>query len=180
MVAGGLMLSLTLVGALWLNQASDLWWTTNTQAHVRLTTQQVMNRLVDELRMGTRIPGVNPPAPSVLIPALPNNTTLTCYLPEDTTGDGITTIVDDIGNIQWNVLTPMLYVYVPATRQLERRRGAETIILATDVQDVRFEDRNLNANLMENEVRITLTLSRVTPQRRTVQATAVETVRLRN
>ena len=72
------------------------------------------------------------------------------------------------------------YVYVPAQLQLQRVQGANQVVLANDVQAVTFEDVTIDPTLSINEVKITMTMQRTTPQGRTVSATVVEIVKLRN
>jgi len=176
MVAGTLLVSLGLIATLWLTGVSDLWWTTTTQSDVRTATQQALSRMLSELRSATRTAAGSPP--NAVIPAAPGNTTLTFYLPADVDGNGL--IIDALGNTEWNVATPVQYAYVPAQRRLVRIQAGQQVVLATDVTAVAFEDASLNPALYQNEVKITLTLQRVTPQRRTVSATAAEIVKLRN
>lgn len=176
MVAGTLLVSLSLIATLWLTGVSDLWWTTTTQSDVRSTTQQALSRMVSELRSATRTAAGSPP--NAVIPAAPGNTTLTFYLPADLDNNGL--IIDALGNTEWNAATPVQYAYVPAQRRLIRTQAGQQVILATDVTAVAFEDASLNPTLYPNEVKITLTLQRLTPQRRTVSATAAEIVKLRN
>lgn len=175
-VASGILLSLSLIATLWLTGVSDLWWTTTTQSDVRTATQQALSRVVSELRSATRTAAGSPP--NAVIPAAPGNTTLTFYLPADVDGNGL--IIDAAGNTEWNVAAPVQYAYVPAQQRLIRSWAGQQVILATDVTAVAFEDAGLNPTLYQNEVKVTLTLQRVTPQRRTVSATAAEIVKLRN
>ncbi len=179
MVAGTLFISLALMVMIWMTGLSDLWWTTTTQAEMRMNSQLAMNRLVNELRTGTRTMGGSPP--NAVIPAAPGNTTVTFYLPADLdAADGNTTIIDAIGNIEWDNANAIQYVYDAPSRQLRRVQGANTVILANDVQSVTFEDAVINPALSQNEMRITLALQRLTPQRRTLTATTIEIVKLRN
>lgn len=177
MVAGTLFVSMSVLVTLWLTGVSDVWWTTNTQSHVRQQSHQAVARMASELRSATRT-GLGSP-PNAMIPAPPGNTTLTLYLPADTAADSNTTIVDDLGEIQWDN-TPIQYVYVPALRQVQRVQGAQTVVLATDVHAVRFDDVTTDPTLNVDEIRIRLTVQRMTPQRRTVTATSTEIIRARN
>lgn len=178
MVAGGLLLSMSLAASLWLTGASDLWWTTTIQSQVRTDAQQALNRMVSELRSGTRLAGANPPAPSIRIPAAPDNTSITFYLPTDLDLNGL--IVDAVGNTEWDTANPIQYISQPATGRFLRVQGAAQVVLANDVSSVTFEDQAINPTLYANEVKITLTLQRTTPGRRVVSATAIEIVKLRN
>lgn len=178
MVAGTIFLSMSLIATLWLTGVSDVWWTTNTQSHVRQQTHQAVARMADELRLATRTAAASPP--NLTVPAVPNNTSMTFYLPADT-NDANTTIVDAIGEIEWpNPAVPIQYVYVPASRQVQRVQGGQITVLATDVQAARFDDVTTDPTLSLDEVRISLTVQRVTPQQRTVTATSTEIIRARN
>ncbi len=176
MVVGTIFLSMGLVAVMWLNGASDLWWTTNTQAEVRESVHLAVNRVAAELRSSTRTAAGSPPNTS--IPAAPGNTTMTCYLPADLDGNG--KITDAIGNTEWDNANPVQYVYVPAQRQLQRVQGAQQVVLANDVLSVRFDDASIDPSLSTNEIRISLTLQKTSPQQRTVSATSTEIVKLRN
>ena len=175
MVASTIAVSVGLVAVVWMTGLSDLWNTASTQAQMRLNAQLGMNRLVDELRSATRTAAGSPP--NVSIPAAPNNTTMTCYLPADLDGNG--SIIDATGNLEWGA-TAIQYARDAASRQLRRTAGGQTLVIANDVQSVTFEDAAINSALYANEVKITLTLQATTAQRRTVSATAVEIVKLRN
>jgi type II secretory pathway pseudopilin PulG len=176
MVVGTIMLSMSLVATVWLTGMSDLWWTTMIQSELRTQSQQVMNRVLAELRSGTRTSPGSPP--NAAIPAAPGNTTMTFYLPTDLDADG--TIIDAIGNTEWDVANEIQYVYDAGARQLLRVQGGTTVVFAHDVDAVTFEDADIDPALNANEVKITLTLEKTTPQQRTVAATAVEIVKLRN
>ena len=176
MVAGTIMLSMSLIAALWLTGMSDLWWTTTVQSQLRTESQQVMNRLLTELRSATRTALGSPP--NAAIPAVPNNTSMTFYLPRDLDNNG--TIIDINGNTVWDVANDVQYVYDAGQRQLLRVQAGNTVVLARDVNAVTFEHSGINPALRPNEVKITLTVQKMTPQRRTVAATAVEIVKLRN
>ncbi len=176
MVAGTIMLSMSLLVTVWLTGVSDLWWTAHSQSEARTASHLLVNRLVGELRSGTRRAAGSPP--NAVIPAAPGNTRITFTLPADLDGNG--TIVDAIGAIEWDNANPVQYVYVPAQLQLQRLQGVNVRVLADGVQGVTFEDAAINPALLQNEVRVTLTLQRRTPRGRTVSATAVETLRLRN
>ncbi len=179
MVTSTIFLSVGLMAVMWLNGASDLWWTTNTQAHVRETAHLAVNRMVFELRMGTRVGAGSPP--NVAIPAAPNNTSITFYLPADLDPfDGNTTIVDALGDIEWDAANPVQYTYVPAQRQLLRVAGAQQTVIASDVTAARFDDAATDPTLGLNEVKVTITVQRLSPQQRTLSATSTEIVKFRN
>lgn len=171
LVAGGILMSLGLVVVMWLSSVSDLWWTSTTQSQVRTTAEQLINRLTDELKNGTRTAAASPP--NATIPASPNNTAITFYLPTSQ-------VIDASGNIQWDAATAIQYVYVPAAQELRRVAGGVPVTLSGGVTSVRFEDSTINAALYTNEIRVILTVQQRSPQQRTMSATATEIVKLRN
>ncbi len=175
-VAGGILLSMGLVMTMWLTGAMDLWWTTNAQTYVRNHAQQSMSRMTNELMSATRTAPTRPP--NILIPAAPNNTTITFYLPADLDGNGL--IIDNIGNTEWNLAGPVQYLLDANARKLLRTQGGQQTVIANDVLSVRFEDAAIDASLYANEVRVTLVVQAKTPQGRNVQAASTEVVRLRN
>ncbi|OGX38920.1 MAG: hypothetical protein A3C53_02305 [Omnitrophica WOR_2 bacterium RIFCSPHIGHO2_02_FULL_68_15] len=176
MVTGSILLSMSLIAMLWLTGVSDLWWTTTTQGEVRTRSQQTVNRIVSELRSATRATQTAPP--NATIPAPPANTSVTFFLPADLDLNGL--IIDAAGNTEWDVAFPVQYVFVPAQQQLLRIQGGQQTVMANDVTAAAFDDRGTLATLSNNEIRVSLTVQRTTPQRRTVSATSVEIVKLRN
>jgi prepilin-type N-terminal cleavage/methylation domain-containing protein len=176
MVVTTILVSISLITTLWLNGISDLWWTTSVQSQLRTFAQQGVSRAVAELRTGTRTGAGSPP--NATIPASPNNTSITFYVPTDNDANG--TIIDAFGNIEWNTVNAVVISYNAGTRQLQRTQNGATTILANDVEAVTFEDVTINNTLNNNEVRINMTLQRTTPQRRVLTANAVEVVKLRN
>ena len=176
MVAGGILVSMSLIAMLWLTGVSDLWWTTGTQSEVRIRSQQAVNRIVSELRSATRTAPASPP--NAVIPAAPGNTTMTFYLPKDIDLNGL--IIDANGNTEWDVGAPVQYTYAPAQRQLLRTQNGQQTVMASDVSAAAFDDRTTLAALGANEVRVSLTVQRTTPQGRTVLASSSEIVKLRN
>ena len=175
-VTGTILLSMSLVVTLWLRGALDVSSVSMTQSEMRVSAQQAMNRIVFELMSGSRTAPASPP--NATIPAAPGNITMTFYLPTDLDGNG--TIIDATGNTEWDLVNAIQYVYVPAQRQLQRVQGGNQVVLANDVQAVTFEDVNIDPTLSINEVKTTMTVQRTTPQGRTVSATVVEIVKLRN
>lgn len=176
MVAGGILLSMSLIAMLWLTGTSSLWWTSTMQAQVRSDVQQSVSRMAAELRSATRAAAGSPP--NAVVPAAPGNTTVTFYLPADADGDG--TIVDAIGNTEWDVANAIQYNYIAASRQIQRVRAGQTTILANDVASVTFDALNTDATLSPNEMRMTMTIQKTTPQGRAVSAASIATVKLRN
>ena len=148
------------------------------QAHGDLRTggQLAMDQMVTELRHATRAAAGSPP--NLTVPAAPNNTSLTFYLPADVDGNGL--IVDAAGNIEWATGTPIQYQYNVAAKQLRRVADGNTRVLANDVTGVVFKDRTIDGSLNADEVSIQLTLQRTTPSGRAVSTTVNALVKLRN
>ena len=176
MVAGGILVSLSALATLWLAGVSELWSASTTQGDVRLRAQETMNRVVDELRSATLAAGGSPPNAS--IPAAPDNTSVTFYLPADLDLNGL--IIDANGNTEWGTLNPVQYAYVAAQRQLVRIAGGQQQVVAHDVSGATFKNRAIDGTLNANEIQITLTLQRTTMKGRALSATATEIVKLRN
>ncbi len=154
----------------------DFWETSMAQSDLRTAAERTIHEVSRELRSADRTAAEVPP--SVSVPLAPNNTAMTFFLPTDQ--DGANGILDAIGNVEWNVAAPIQYQYDAPTRQLRRVQGAATTIIATDVQSVAFDDQQIDATLLANEIRVRLTLQRTTSRQRVVTASAASVVRLRN
>ncbi|MBI3320947.1 MAG: hypothetical protein HYZ91_01615 [Candidatus Omnitrophica bacterium] len=170
LIVGSLLMSISVVLAVWLTGVSDLWWTSSTFSHSQTSVQLAVSRVVAELRSATSS-GVSSP-PNILIAA--GNASMTFYLPA-------AGVVDANGNLVWDVANPIQYVYVPAQQQLQRLQGGQTVVLATQVTAIRFDDITTDVSLSANELRVQLTQQMTTPGGRTLPAVTVnEIVRLRN
>ena len=146
------------------------------QGDLRTTGHVAMDQMVTELRHATRAAAGSPP--NLTIPASPNNTSLTFYLPADLDGNGF--IIDAAGNIEWVTGTPIQYQYDAGTKQLRRIAGGATRVLANDVTQAVFKDRTIDGSLNPDEVSIQLTLQRVTSNGRSVSTTVSALVKSRN
>ncbi|MBI2094350.1 MAG: prepilin-type N-terminal cleavage/methylation domain-containing protein [Candidatus Omnitrophica bacterium] len=171
-----LFISFSLLATLWFTNVSALWWTATTQSSVRTDLNLSMDRVAAELRSATRSAVGSPP--NLAIPAPPGNATMTFYLPIDLDANG--TIVDVAGNTEWDTLNPVQYQYNQATGQLLRLVGLQQTVLAQDLIAVTFADAVVDPSLRANEVRLSMTMERRTPQRRDVMSSASRIVRLRN
>lgn len=176
LIASAILMGVALLAMLWLTGSWSLWETATTQSELRHRAQQILGRIAADLRDATRTGTGSPP--NVAIPAAPDNTTLTFFLPTDLDGNGL--ITDVGGNTEWDVANPVQFLYVPAQRQLQRLAAGAAQVMASDVSAVAFTDRTIDPQLNLDEVRVTLTLERTTAQQRLVSATAVATVKLRN
>ena len=159
------------------SQNLQLQMLSQAQGDLRTTGYLAMNQMVTELRPATRAAAGSPP--NLTVPAAPNNTSLTFYLPEDLDGNGL--IIDAAGVIEWVTDTPIQYQYDAGTKQLRRVvAGGATRVLANDVTQAVFKDRSIDASLSADEVSIQLTLQRSTLNGRLVSTTVSALVKLRN
>ena len=158
------------------SQNLQLQMLSQAQGDLRTTGYLAMDQMVTELRSATRAAAGSPP--NLTVPAAPNNTSLTCYLPADLDGNGL--IINAAGAIEWVVGTPIQYQYDAASRQLRRVAGGATRVLANDVTQAVFKDRSIDASLSADEVSIQLTLQRSTLNGRLVSTTVSALVKLRN
>jgi type II secretory pathway component PulJ len=156
---------------------SELWETKRDQADLQATARRALDEMAKELRQATRT-SAQGPSPNLVITAPPDNTQIDFYLPRDIDGNG--SLVDAAGNIEWDTGNLITYYLDPATRTVKCTEGAQERIVAHDVSDLKFIDHNIEAPLYLTELRITLTLSRVTPRQRTLTITLSSTIRLRN
>ncbi len=156
---------------------NELWEIKSYQTDLQAQGRRVMAEMVKELRQATRTSTQNP-SPDLVIPSQPNNKDAAFYLPTDADGDGL--ITDSNGAIEWDTSNRIEYQYVPGLKLLRRLEKGEQRTLSLDVTDVQFIDAGIDNQLYPNEVRIVLTLSRLTPRQRTVTLTFTAIVRLRN
>ncbi len=178
MVAGSLFVSVSLMVIVWLMGVSNLWYTATTQSFARANALQAMTRMTAELHSATRTNAPASPAESITTTTVPPNSTITFFLPTDTDGNGL--IIDVNGNTEWDVANPVQYVFDSASQQLRRLQGGQTVILANNVTNVRFDDSTTDATLSSNQVKINLTLQMTTPDGRVLAGTSTEIVKLRN
>ena len=175
MVVVTVVLIVVITGVLvFLNIQSDFWELSTTQTDTRSDVERAMADMTKELRLARRVtPGV---APNITV--APGNAAITFYVPTDM--DGLTGVLDSIGNVEWNTANPIQFTYDAASQQLRRIEGGVTRVLANDVTSATFRDQATDNTLLANEVKMALTIQRTTPHRRTVPASATTVVRLRN
>jgi hypothetical protein len=100
------------------------------------------------------------------------------HLPEDEDGNGL--ITDANGKIEWDTNDSIDYQYIPGQHVLRRLEKGQQRELVQDVSDVQFIDADIDPTLSPYEVKIILTLSKVTPKQRNISITLSSIVRLRN
>jgi len=158
-------------------QGSDIWQLITNQSDLRSIARNAMNYMTQELRKATRSSS-EIPSPNLSIPSKPNNHSIDFYLPSDIDDNGL--IVDAIGSTEWDKSNKIQYQYVPGLKQLRRLEKGNQYIIANNVALIEFEDNSINPALYNNELKITLTLEKLTPQNRTVSITLISIVKLRN
>lgn len=155
---------------------TDFWELSTAQTNLGSAAQTTMNTMTRDLLNATRKAAGTPP--NIVIPAPPGNTSIQFYLPADLDGNGF--IIDNAGNIEWDMLTPLQFQYVAAARELRQVVGVSSRVLATDVDSVMFDDQSTDATLYADEVRIRITMRRTTPRGRTVTTSSNTVMKLRN
>ncbi len=176
MLAGSVFMIVSGGVVTFLNQQSDFWEYSTTQTDVRADVERALQNMSMELRLARRVtPGA---APNITIPASPNNTAVTFYVPTDV--DGLTGVLNSLGDVEWNEANPIQFTYDAASRQLRRIEGGATRILGTDITAATFRDITMDNTLLSNEVRINVTMQRTTPHQRIVTASGATVVKLRN
>lgn len=169
-VIGTIMLSFSI-------QGSNLWQLITSQSDLRSAACNAMNYMTQELRRATRTSS-EIPSPNLTIPSKPNNNSVDFYLPLDMDGNGY--IIDSIGSTEWDKSNKIQYQYIPGLKQLRRLEKGNHYIIANHVTSIEFEDNSINPLLYNNELKIILTLEKLTPQQRAVSVTLTAIVKLRN
>lgn len=150
-IVGGAIISLFIYG-------SNIWQLAITQNQLRSGASTAMYYMTQELQNATNTSNQNP-SPNLSIPAAPNNTSITFFLPSTTSR------TRSDGSTNWNTGTSntINYQYTSASQQLNRTVGigaAKTI--CDNVAAVTFENRAINPILNSDELKITLTVSKNT------------------
>jgi len=155
----------------------DVYETGSYQADLQAQARIALNYMVSELRNATRI-SIQNPSPNLSIPSVPNNKQIYFYLPEDKDHDGL--ITDANGQIEWDTNNKIHYQYIPGQKIIRRLEKGKEIIFARDVSDVQFIDIDIDHALSINELKIILTLNKITPRHRNISVTLTSIVALRN
>ncbi|HTY44476.1 MAG TPA: prepilin-type N-terminal cleavage/methylation domain-containing protein [Patescibacteria group bacterium] len=170
------LIGLGLIYAIYFS-GQDIWELERTKLDMQAGARTAATQMANELRRTTRT-STQGPSPNAVIPAAPNNTQITFYLPRDADGDTIPDVANDL--IIWNINNPIVYRYVPAQKELRRLENGIEKVLARDVTDVRFFDANIDGSLLLNEIKVVLSLGKTTAKNRTVAFSLTSMVRLRN
>jgi prepilin-type N-terminal cleavage/methylation domain-containing protein len=177
MVAAGIFLIISAIMLSFFIHSSDVWQLVTTNSDLRAVARNAMSYMAQELRNATRTSSENP-SPNLSIPRRPNNSSIAFCLPVDIDGNGY--IIDSVGKTEWDINNVIQYQCLAQSRQLSRLEKGNRYIIANDVASVEFEDNSINQALYNNELKIILTLQKLTPQRRSVSVTLVSIVKLRN
>jgi type II secretory pathway pseudopilin PulG len=156
---------------------TDMWDIARHKTDLQAQARQALNSMVAELRNATRV-STQIPSPNLVIPAPPDNNSITFCLPEDNDGDGF--ITDSNGSIEWGTTNPIIYQYIPAQKVLKRIDAGQESTLANDVSSVQFIDITIDSQLFLNELKIILVLNKSTPKQRDITVTASTMINLRN
>jgi hypothetical protein len=179
MVASMMMAVAALVMLQFLSTQSESWRVTLTQQELNDELQQVASEVNRELRNSTRAAGANPPDVS-----LESSEDLQFYLPGDVDGDG--SILDALGELEWDTGTEIQYLYDAGAEQLQRLTLQNNVpvgttrIIGDDLTAVAFADQTTDNTLLADEIRLTITGSRTTLRGRVVSASVSSIIRLRN
>lgn len=158
-------------------QATNLWQEITSQSDLRSAARNALSFMSQELRNATRTSTKNP-SPNIAINSMPNNHSIDFYLPADLDNNG--SIINAIGDTEWDTSNKIQYQYVPGLNMLRRLEKGNQYIIANGVSSIEFEDHSIDSALFNNEVRIKLTLERAILLNKTVSVTAVSVVKLRN
>lgn len=168
---------LSLLMAQFFIQASDVWQSTTYDTELRSLGRSAMDFMSNELHYATRsYSGF--PSGNLTIPGAPNNHNVTFYLPRDIDGNGL--IINATGATEWDLSHPVQYEYVSADKELRRVANSTSTIVCSNVESVAFEDHSINPALYNDEVRVLLTLQKMTPFHRNITLNLRSIVKLRN
>jgi len=156
-ITAGILLVIMMIMVSFYTQSSRLFHLILTQSDLRQRAQSAVSFMSHELKNATRT-SAETPSPNFTIPSSPNNNSIQFYLPADSDGNG--SIIDSIGDTEWNTSNKIQYQYVPGLSLLRRLEGGNQFTIAYDVESIEFEDNDINSSLGIDEVRIILTLSR--------------------
>ncbi|MEW6101388.1 MAG: prepilin-type N-terminal cleavage/methylation domain-containing protein [Candidatus Omnitrophota bacterium] len=177
LVAGAILAVISAIMLSFFLQGTNLWQILTGESELRSSARNAMNYMTLELRSATRTSS-EIPSPNLTIPSQPNNNSMDFYLPVDMDGNGL--IIDALGATEWDHSNRIQYQYVPGLKRLRRLEQGNEYIIADDVASIEFEDNSIDPNLYNDELKIILTLEKVTAQNRTVSVTLASIVKLRN
>ena len=155
----------------------DTWEIGSIKADIQERGQIALRNMINELRQATNTSSQTP-SPNVVIPASPNNTQITFYLPADIDGDGLLT--DTSGDIEWDITNPIQFQFISAQNRLVRIEGVTQKVLALNVEGIEFYDITIDPTLALQEVRINMTLTEPTPKGRDISIALSSIAGLRN
>jgi len=176
LVAASILVIISTIILSFLIQGLNLWQVITTQSDLRSDARNAMNYMTRELRKATRTSEDS--SVHLCIPSKPNNNSVDFYLPVDGI-DANLLIIDATGATEWDESNEIQYQYVSGLKRLRRLEKGNQYIIADNVTSIEFEDSS-NSALYDNELKIILSLEKLTPQKRTVSVTLTSIVKLRN
>jgi type II secretory pathway component PulJ len=177
-VASSLLVVISAIMLSFLIQGANLWQLMNDQSDLRSVGRIAMNYMTQELRKTTR-DCEEDSSVNLVIPSKPENKSVHFYLPVDSDTDNNDLIIDDFGVTEWDKSNKIEYKYVPGLKRLRRIEKGNQYTIADDVESIEFEDKSINPDLYDNELKIILTLQKLTAQNRTASVTLTSIVKLR-
>jgi type II secretory pathway component PulJ len=155
----------------------ETWDIAIEQIDLQAQARNTLRYIITELRNATRTSTQNP-SPNLSIPSEPNNKQIQFYLPIDKDEDGL--ITDTNGQIEWGTSNKIHYQYIPGLKELRRLEKGEHKVFSSNVSDVQFIDIDIDPSLAIDELKIVLTLGKVTKKHRNLSVTLTSIVALRN
>ena len=160
LIATFIFLILSTIMLLFFMQGSNTSLMVSSQSDLRSIGRNALDYMTQEMRSTS--------VSNVIIPAAPNNTSITFFIPKDIDGNG--SIINSAGITEWDT----------SGGQLRRTSQGVTRVLATDVSSIQFENKSMDSSLGDSEIKVTLTLSRRVLQGRMVSVPLVYIIKLRN
>ncbi|MBN1587558.1 MAG: hypothetical protein JW937_09070 [Candidatus Omnitrophica bacterium] len=173
-ILSGILIALAMIQV----SGKDMYEIGQARADMQAQARNAIQRIGDDLRNAT-VTSAGIPSPNLQIAAAPpNNTGLTFSIPSDLDGNGL--ITDANGQLEWDTGNPITYQFLADTSQLVRRQGANTTVLANNVQSVEFFNFMMDSGLEREELRIDLTLVKTTGTQRVITYDYSTVIQVRN
>lgn len=161
---------------------NDIWDVKRIQADLQAEGRTAMVEMTEELKQTT--------LSQTVIPAAPGNTNILFHLPLSS-WNGTNTVLsinNATGALMWDAADTIQYQLandvITGQKILVRLQTNATTntnrTLARDASSVQFANYVINNQLYLNELKIILTLSKITPKQRNISITLSSIVRMRN
>jgi type II secretory pathway component PulJ len=173
MVTASLLAAVGLATAQFLTTQTDFFHLSLNRMNIEDQLRIGFNQIATELAQATRSEPATAQSARVV-----DAQTLQFYLPADEDGDG--TIVDAVGDTEWDTDNLITYQFDADENQLERVDNNGTRVLINDVAAVQFDDQDTDGTLYASEIRLQVTLQRTTITGRVVEAESTRIIHLKN